>query len=34
MSDAKKKPLQVYLRQDQFKALRSVAERRENQLPP
>jgi hypothetical protein len=28
MSDTKKKPLQVYLRQDQFVALRSVAERR------
>jgi len=28
MSDPKKKPLQVYLRQDQFKALRTVAERR------
>jgi hypothetical protein len=28
MTDIKKKPLQIYLRQDQFEALRTVAERR------
>ena len=28
MSDIKKKPIQIYLRQDQVKALRMVAERR------
>ncbi len=32
MSESKKKPIQVYLRDDQEKALRSVAERRGESL--
>ena len=32
MSDSKKKPIQIYLRDDQEKALRSVAERRGESL--